>query len=126
MNIDEKIQEQYKTATSYPDLVLKLIAIGVQSYTVDVATRIILYRFSDGENVIHNNSNEPVLVETAFDKELTVKAIRDNQQKKTDYPGFMKDIANAGVRFYEATLIGKNKRVTYIGIGDRYEETIPL
>ena len=37
----------------------------------------------------------------------------------------MNEIAEAGVLFYEATLNGQNKRVTYIGIGGSYEEQIP-
>jgi hypothetical protein len=37
----------------------------------------------------------------------------------------MNEIAEAGVRFYEATLSGQRKRVTYIGSGGSYEEMIP-
>jgi len=42
------------------------------------------------------------------------------------YPEFMERIARSGVYFYEATLNGENKRVTYIGKGGAYEEHIPL
>ncbi len=121
-----KINEAYKTATSYPNLVSKLIELGIVSYSVDVATKIILYRLADGENVIHQKENSPITIADKFDETLTVKAIRDNQQGKSDYADFMNDIANAGVRFYEATLNGANKRVTYIGSGGLYEEKIPL
>ena len=126
MNLLNKIKEAQKTATSYPDLVKKFIAIGVQSYTVDVATEIILYRFDNGIHEILQRENDPCVITEKFDGELVVKAIRDNQAGKSDYPTFMKSIAAAGVRFYEATLTGDNKRVTYIGIGDSYEEIILL
>ena len=65
------------------------------------------------------------LIADTFNQEKTIQAIRNNQQGKTDYPTFMTQISEAGVRFYEATLTGANKRVTYIGSGGFYEETIP-
>lgn len=122
---EEQIQEAYKTATSYPDLVFKLITIGVQSYTVHVATGIILYRFDGGAHELHQQNSIDRKVADDFSRELTIMAVRDNQQGKTDYPGFMNDIAKAGVQFYEATFTG-NLRVTYIGAGGFYEEAIPV
>ena len=124
--MESKIKDAYSSAKNYPDLVAKLIAIGAQSYTVDVSTGTILYRFADGENLIHPGITEPRLIRTVFNKELTIEAVRHNQQGKTDYPSFMDEIAIAGVRFYEATLTGTKKRVTYIGNGGFYEEVIPI
>ncbi len=125
MLLQEQIQEAYKTATNYPDLVFKLITIGVQSYTVQVATGIILYRFDGGAHELHQQNCVARRVADDFNKELTIKAVRDNQQGKSDYPGFMNDIAKAGVQFYEASFIG-NLRVTYIGLGGHYEEAVPV
>jgi len=126
MKTPDPIQVCYQTAKNYPDLVLKLIDIGVQSYTVDVASGTILYRFAEGKTTLHAGKLSPRIISVAFDEAATIQAIRANQQGQTDYPGFMKDIALAGVRFYEATLTGANKRVTYIGIGGFYEERIPV
>ncbi len=125
MLLQEQIQEAYKTATSYPDLVFKLITIGVQSYTVQVASGIILYRFDGGAHELHQQKSIARKVCDDFSRDLTIKAVRDNQQGKTDYPGFMNDIAKAGVQFYEAAFTG-NLRVTYIGVGGFYEEAIPV
>jgi len=125
MTLGEQIQEAYKTATNYPDLVSKLIAIGVQSYTVDVASGIVLYRFEGGVNELHQENNIERVVNDEFNYDLTVKAVKDTQQGKTNYPEFLNDIAKAGVRFYEATVKG-NLRVTYIGAGGIYEESIPV
>ncbi len=124
MDNTSKIKECYQSAKSYPDLAQRLHKIGMESYTVDTATSTILYRFSQGENVIQDG-NAQRQIATSFDKEKTIQAVRDNQQGKSDYAGFMQEIADAGVRFYEATLIGENKRVTYIGTGGFYEEMIP-
>ncbi|MEO6547166.1 MAG: DUF1398 family protein [Ferruginibacter sp.] len=125
MVLAEQIQDAYQHATTYPDLVFKLISLGVQSYTVDVATGITLYRFDGGVQELHQQSSVARNLADTFSYDLTVKAVKDNQEGKTDYPGFMKDIAKAGVRFYEATFTG-NLRVTYIGIGGVYEEEIPV
>ncbi len=123
--MNTQIQEVYKTSKSYPELVSKLIAIGIESYTVNVATSTIFYRLSDGKTVLHPGNIAPRNINPQFSKADTIQAIRDNQQKKTDYPTFMNDIALAGVHFYEATLIGDRKRVTYIGSGGHYEEMLP-
>lgn len=122
----EKIKQVYASSKTYPELVSKLIGIGVESYTVDTATSTILYRFANGENFIQSHGTENRNIAVTFNNKETVQAIRNNQQGKTDYPTFMSDIAKAGVRFYEATLTGNKKRVTYIGTGGFYEELIPL
>ncbi len=124
--MQEKIKQVYASSKTYPELVGKLITLGVQSYTVDTATSLILYRFENGENLIQSHVTENRTINISFNKEETIQAIRNNQQGKTDYPTFMNDIAEAGVRFYEATLTGDKKRVTYIGTGGFYEEIIPL
>ena len=122
----EQIQNAYKVATGYPDLVKKLVELGVQSYTVEVSSEIVLYRFDDNKTALLDNAHLPKTIAENFDRELTIQAVRDTQQGKTGYPAFMNDIAKAGVRFYEATLSGENKRVTYIGVGGHYEEKIPV
>ena len=126
MELYYEIQKAYKSARNYPDLAKSLIGIGIQSYTVDVVTGIILYRFVEGNNVIHADEVKSRQVAVRFDERLTIQAIRFNQQGLTTYPQFMDEIAKAGVRFYEATLNGSNKRVTYIGAHGQYEETIPV
>ena len=121
----ELIKEAYKTSKSYPELVKKLTEKGIISYTVDVATGTILYRMDKGEHILHHGESLRSITES-FNEEQTIRAIRDSQQGKIDYPAFMDAIAIAGVRFYEATLSGSKKRVTYIGTGGHYEELIPV
>ena len=125
MEHSEKIKACYKAATNYPDLAKRLHEIGVESYTVDTASGTILYRFSEGQTVLHPGTIAARTINENFNEQKTIEAIRNNQQGKTDYPTFMNEIAEAGARFYEATLNGTNKRVTYIGIGGFYEERIP-
>ncbi|MFC4818491.1 DUF1398 family protein [Flavobacterium sp. GCM10023249] len=125
MNRNELIKNCYNDAVNYPDLAQKLNNIGVASYTVDTATGSILYRFAEGETILHQENIPIRSIAPLFSEALTIQAIRDNQQGKSDYPGFMEAIAAAGVYFYEATLQGTNRRVTYIGKNGHYAESIP-
>lgn len=126
MTIPEKIQAAYTSAKNYPDLAARLLAAGVLSYTVDTSSSLIIYRLAAGEIYLGGHLNGPLAIALNFDEALTIKAIRDNQQGKTTYPQFMQGIADAGVRFYEASLQTDRPRVTYIGIGGSYEEAIPF
>jgi uncharacterized protein YbcV (DUF1398 family) len=126
MSLSEKIQAAYATAKNYPDLATKLLAAGVLSYTVDTSSGLIIYRVDGGLIHLGGHASEPLSIARNFDEALTIKAIRDNQQGKTTYPEFMQGIADAGVRFYEASLKTEKPNVTYIGIGGSYEEDIPM
>lgn len=125
MERNDQIKACYADAVNYPELAKKLHGIGVESYTVDTATGTIVYRFAAGETVLHPGNVDIRNIAVQFDEEKTIEAIRENQQGKSDYPGFMNAIAAAGVYFYEATLNCSKKRVTYIGKGGSYEEAIP-
>ncbi|UPT66732.1 MAG: DUF1398 domain-containing protein [Sphingobacteriales bacterium JAD_PAG50586_3] len=124
-NILLPLQEIGRTAKSYAELAQGMINIGIQSYTVDVATGTTLYRLADGEFALKEGHGEALAIGGAFNNDATLQAVKDTQAGKTTYPEFMDAIAAAGVRFYEATLQGK-PRVTYIGTGGYYEEEIPL
>ncbi|GAB4023600.1 DUF1398 family protein [Spirosoma koreense] len=126
MLVEERIRRAYATAQNYPDLAQKLIEAGVESYTVEVSSGIVLYRLAEGATTLHANGIEPRPIAPTFDQAKTVQAIRANQTGEIDYPGFMEAIAQAGVRFYDAILNGADKRVIYVGVGGCYEETIPI
>lgn len=119
------ISEMAKSAKSYPELAQGMVNIGIQSYTVDVVTGITLYRAANGETALKEGNGELTEIAPAFNNNATIQAVKDTQAGKINYPEFMAAIAKAGVRFYEATLMG-TKRVTYIGTGGFYEEEIPV
>lgn len=122
----EQINEAYYSAKIYPELVKKLIELGVESYTVDVSTDVALYRFPNGQTVVKHSDNSYRAPDLRFSADAVKEAIRIHQLGQTDYERFMQDIADAGVRFYEATLAGDRKRVAYIGIDGVHEEMIPV
>lgn len=126
MSLSEKIQAAYAAAQNYPDLAAKLLAAGVLSYTVDTSSGLIIYRVDGGQIHLGDHASEPRAIARNFNEGLTIKAIRENQQGKTTYPEFMQGIADAGVRFYEASLKTEKPNVTYIGIGGSYEEEIRM
>jgi uncharacterized protein YbcV (DUF1398 family) len=121
----QDIQAVYPAATSYPDLAQKLSKLGILSYSVDVSIDIICYRLAEGQLIIQYANHEPKAIAPSFSKAKVIAAIQANIAKQTTYPEFMRDIALAGVHFYEATLTGVHKRVTYIGISDSHIEQIP-
>ena len=121
----ENILEAYTTSKSYPELVEKLMQLGIRSYTVDTATGTVLYRMDGGTHVLHHGEAQRN-INPNFSESATIDAIRSNQQGKSNYPEFMDAIAAAGIYFYEATLNGEHKRVTYIGKNGAYEELIPI
>ena len=126
MDTMQRIRNAYKMARDYPSLMSMLIDIGVASYTVDVATSTVLYRMPEGENIIHVSDVVPREIARSFNKKQVTQAIKDKREDKIDYPVFMTELAKSGVRFYEATLIGVSKKVTYIGPDGHFEEKIPL
>lgn len=121
----QDIQAVSQTATSYADLAKKLADIGIQSYTVDVSTDVICYRLAEGELLLKYSDHSPRAITSSFNKTKVIEAIEASVAKKITYPEFMQRIAQAGIYFYEATLIGTNKRVTYIGISESHIEQIP-
>lgn len=125
MTLDQ-INNAYVGATSYPEIVRNLIALGVGSYTVDAATDVTIFRLVGGNTVTRYSNAEFRVPAKVFDANEVKNAIVANQNGDSDYHGFMDHIARAGVRLYEATLNGDNKRVEYFGIGDSHVETISI
>ena len=121
MTPKETILKALNSASDYSGIVASLIEVGVQSYTVDVATGTMLYRLSD-ENVVLYGKVSPRSISLQFSSRLIKKAIEDSKLGLIDYSTFLDDIAKAGVLFYEVKLNGNNKKATYIGIGDAYEQ----
>ncbi len=115
-----------RVAGSYPELAAALRALGVHSYTVDVASHATLYRSMTGELVATPPRRERHVIAPAFSGDATRAAIRRNQQGGSDYEGFMQDIAAAGVRRYEAVLAGPQPRCVYFGAEEQLAEPIPL
>lgn len=101
-------------ARNFPELALSFFRLGMHSYTVDVGSGATLYRSLEGE-IVQLPGGPGVPVTAPFNAEATLTAIRRNQKGETDYPGFMQDIAAAGVKRYETLLTGPKPRCIYFG-----------
>jgi len=109
---------------TFPQVVGKLLAAGVESYQVDFAARRKTYYLASGETY----TDEVILkldpVAKEFSGEGIVAAIRGAQADTVRYPEFVKRATAAGVIGYWAFLAGK--KVIYFGRkGEMHVEEFP-
>lgn len=110
---------------SFPDVVAKLVAAGVEYYHVDYVGR--CKRFYDGTGACVTTAipyeNLPT-VAGEWDVDALRADIRDSQQNGQSYRDFTLRAMQAGVQAYYAFLRGR--RVTYLGRnGDQHTEWFP-
>ena len=74
MNIQESLQAAFGVAKSYPELAALLLQMGIDSYTVDTASGIILYRLPGGEHVLHNGTGTNRSIAPVFSEQDTIQA----------------------------------------------------
>ena len=110
---------------SFPEVVSKLMATGVEYYHVDYIGMQKTFYSAEGEIVespIAYEGLPPVAAE--FDGVALRAAILDSQQHGLKYRDFTKRVMAAGVQGYIAFLRGQ--RVTYWGrSGDQHTEWFP-
>jgi len=108
----------------FPEVVRRLIEVGVESYFVDLAARHETFYMADAQT-----HSEPLTlpldsVAEEFSSYDIVAAIRGAQADTIRYPEFMKRATAAGVVAYWAFLTGK--KVVYFGRrGEMHIEEFP-
>lgn len=110
---------------SFPEVVGRLLAAGVEYYHVDYVGRRKAFYSAKGETIvtpINYESLPPVAAD--FSVEALRANILDSQQNNQNYRDFTRRAMEAGVQGYFAFLRGK--RVTYLGRqGDQHTEWFP-
>jgi len=110
---------------SFPEVVSRLLATGVEYYHVDYVGRRKTFYGTDGVMVVTPIDYEglpPVAAE--FSVEALKADIRDSQRNGQPYRDFTRRAMEAGVQGYVAYLRGQ--RVTYFGRqGDQHTEWFP-
>ncbi|HEY5777883.1 MAG TPA: DUF1398 family protein [Terrimicrobiaceae bacterium] len=110
---------------SFPEVVSKLLAAGVEYYHVDYVGMRKTFYSGGGETVVTPITYEglpPVAAE--FSADSLCAAIVDSQRHGQHYRDFTRRAMEAGVQGYFAFLRGK--RVTYWGrTGDQHTEWFP-
>jgi uncharacterized protein YbcV (DUF1398 family) len=108
----------------FPDVVLRLLGAGVESYFVDLASGQEIFYLTGGESHSERMKlpRDPIAEE--FSPEGLVAAIRGAQADTVRYPEFVQRSAAAGVIGYWAFLTGK--KVIYFGRkGETHVEEFP-
>lgn len=111
--IDECKELSFSGKMAFPEVVKKLLDIGVERYTVDLVKC---------ENTYYGDNNEVYELKFTlenkecskdFSEACVREAIREIQQQKITYLEFLKYIMEAGTVAYNAFL--KGKQVHYFG-----------
>ncbi|MES2219741.1 MAG: DUF1398 family protein [Acidobacteriota bacterium] len=115
---------------SFPEVVGKLMEVGIESYHADLYRREKTYYAGNGDSHVESeNGLDPnVFNAGAVAKELNPngvkEALRQIQHKEIDYQQFLCGILSAGVANYWVYLAGK--RAIYVARnGDEYVEWFP-
>lgn len=112
-----------KGTMTFPEVVGRLLAVGVESYFVDYLAKQEVVYAADETLTASLKVNVPAVAD-AFSKEGIVAAIRGAQADKVRYPEFVKLACAAGVAGYWAFLEGK--KVIYFGRrGEMHIEEFP-
>ncbi|HET6206598.1 MAG TPA: DUF1398 family protein [Terracidiphilus sp.] len=109
---------------TFPQVVMGLLEIGVESYFVDFAAAQKTHYLANGTIHIERMILEPGAIAADFDGAGLVAAIRGAQADTVRYPEFVQRSTAAGVIGYWAFLTGK--RVIYFGRkGEQHIEEFP-
>ncbi len=123
--IGEAARATLDGTASFPEVVAKLLAAGVEYYHVDYAGMRKTFYGSGGVVVLTSITFEDMpIIAAEFDTAALRAAILDSQRNDQTYRDFSRHAMAAGVQGYFAFLRGK--RVTYLGrAGDQHIEWFP-
>ncbi len=108
----------------FPEVVRRLLAVGVESYLIDFASGNETFYLTNGGTYVEKMLLPLNAIAEDFSKEGIVAAIRGAQADIVRYPEFVKLATAAGVIGYWAFLTGK--QVTYFGRkGEQHIEKFP-
>jgi uncharacterized protein YbcV (DUF1398 family) len=122
--IHEVLAETQAGKLIFPEVVRRLLEVGVESYVCDLATGAETFYLSGGETHLEKMILPLSPVAEDFSSPDVIAAIRGAQTDKIRYPEFIKRSAAAGVIAYWAFLTGR--KVIYFGRqGDFHVEDFP-
>lgn len=111
---------------AYPKTFEALKEAGVTNYRTMVANHEITY-FGNGGQYIESPQEETNHLQIApqFNEDRVIAALEHHQRNRTPYEEFLRDIARAGVKYYEVDM--ENRRINYTSgrDGECHVEDIP-
>jgi uncharacterized protein YbcV (DUF1398 family) len=115
---------------TFPEVVRKLIDVGIEQYHADLYRREKTYYAANGDSHVESESGlDPKIfnagaVAAELNSAGVKEALRRIQHKEVDYQQFLRDILAAGVANYWVYIAGK--RAIYVARnGDEYVEWFP-
>ena len=122
--IHEVLAESQAGELVFPEVVRRLLEVGVESYFCDLATGTETFYMGDGQTHLEKMTLPLSPVAEGFSSAELVAAIRRAQTDTIRYPEFMKRASAAGVIAYWAFLTGR--KVIYFGRqGEFHVEEFP-
>lgn len=117
--------EKQSEGKPYPVYVKNLKDIGVILYVLTVSNHDRKF-FTEEDELLLKGSSPVIKCADSFQIDEVRNAVKRTQQGETDYPQFLKEIANAGVHTYIADF--NAMQVIYKGKDEdgEYAEPIPL
>ena len=112
------------SSISFPEIVMKLMDIGVEQYHADLVRSEKTYYLPNGENLVTASDRAEGIAPPTFSPEEVAAAVKASQQGKINYAEFCRRIVAAGCVSYVVSLAGR--RAIYSGrTGDFHIEHFP-
>lgn len=123
--IEECIRLSFADKITFPEVVKKLAAIGIERYHADLGRLENTYYSLSGEIVQHALPlKDPPVIAEEFAQAGVVEALRAIQSRKIDYGEFLLRIMTAGAASYDVYFGGR--KAIYSGRkGEFYVENFP-
>jgi uncharacterized protein YbcV (DUF1398 family) len=111
--IEKCSQESHAGLITFPEVLGRLIAVGVESYFADYRKQSTTYYLSSNEAYAVSMTMPSIEISASFNKEDLVTAIRGAQSDTVRYPEFLKLTMSAGCVGYIVWIAGRH--VSYFG-----------
>ncbi len=122
--IEKCARDSHEGLATFPEVLGRLISVGVESYFADYRAQSTTYYLSSGEAVQIPLKMPAVKIPNAFNQEEVVTAIRGAQSDRVRYPEFLKLTMSAGCIGYIVWIAGRH--VSYFGKqGELHVEHFP-
>ena len=123
--VQECVTNSLAGKLTFPEVVHKLTAIGVERYHADYTRRESTYYLSDGQSHVLPLPHPEQLIAATFDASGVEAAIRASQRGEISYVEFLKWTMAAGCVGYFVQITGR--RALYFGRnGDVHLEPFPV
>lgn len=117
LNITETIEkcahESHAGLLTFPEVLGRLVAVGVEAYFADYRDQSTTYYLSNNEALRVSMNMPNIKIPMSFDKDGVVSAVHGAQSDKVRYPEFLRLTMAAGCVGYMVWITGRH--VSYLG-----------